>query len=199
MGGVAGGPGHRGAGRVGQAVLTVSHVVSWVHATPHVSQLPCCPGAVRAPAPLCGPWPCLLAGLEDRAAAVPHCSPLFCFAPPPHGLLSSSRACMQSVSERAALLVRPERALPPACINSLSWPGRVLANPLPPVGGSWHTGGGGPGGTEGDLDPGGSRSSFWGWGCPSLCGVAWPCLAGLGLGHLAALPSNPHGLLSSPC
>lgn len=110
----------------------------------------------RVPAPAlswCGPcacspvWPLAMppgrAGGQGRPA-VPHCSPLFCFAPPPHGLLSSSWACMQSVSEPAALLVRPERALPPpACINSLSWPGRFLANPLPTVGGSWHTGGGG--------------------------------------------------------
>lgn len=154
---------------------------------PGCTGLHTCPSSHAVLVPSVRPLPSVVPGRASwlgwrtGLAAVPHRSPLFCFAPPPHGLLSSSWACMQSVSERAALLVRPERALPPlppACINSLSWPGRVLPKPLSTVGGSWHTGGWGAGGAEGPWWLPGQASG--GGGVHLSVGSPGPALQGWG-------------------
>lgn len=74
-------------------------------------------------------------------AAIPHGSPLFCFTRPPHGLLSSSWACMQSVSE--AFLVQPKRAPTPLALTA--FPGLVASckNPSPLSGTAGALGDGG--------------------------------------------------------
>ena len=155
------------------------------------------------PVPRRGPWRCLLAGWEDVAghAAVSGRGARFSlfssvlFRPSPAWSVSSSRACMQSVSARPPPPGRPGQQprepcgaswcglSPPhllACINSPSWPAGSCRAPCPLSGaaGAWWVGVGGGQGWR-HRDHSGSQVKLLGVN-PLSVGLPGPALLGRG-------------------